>query len=50
MKSKNNRENHKNYHNQSLGVGFLKSKDPTVEVPISWLILEKQPSETPINI
>jgi hypothetical protein len=34
MKSKNNKENHKNYQNQGPGAKFSKSKDLTVRVAI----------------
>jgi hypothetical protein len=35
MKSKNNKENHKNCQNQDPGERFSKSKDLTVQVVIS---------------
>jgi hypothetical protein len=34
MKSKNNKENHRNCQNQGLGARFVKSKDPTSRVAI----------------
>jgi len=50
MKSKNNKENHKNCQNQGPRVRFSKLKDLTAKIAILSLILEKQPLETLVNI
>jgi len=38
MKSKNNKENYKNYQHQGSRVTFSKSKDSNIRVAIPWLV------------